>query len=96
MDSKAMFKLTYGLYLLTARENGKDNGCIINTALQVANEPTRISIAVIKKNLTCDMILNTGVFNVSTIDTKADFGLFQRFGMQSGREADKFEGFESV
>ena len=96
MDPKAMFKLTYGLYLLTAREKNKDNGCIINTALQVANEPARISIAVIKKNLTCDMILNTGVFNVSTIDTKADFGLFQRFGMQSGREADKFEGFESV
>ena len=96
MNPKAMFKLTYGLYLLTARENGKDNGCIINTAGQVANEPVRISIAVIKKNLTHDMILNTGVFNVSTIDTKADFGLFQRFGMQSGRGANKFDGFESV
>ena len=96
MDPKAMFKITYGLYLLTARENGKDNGCIINTAGQVANEPERISISVIKKNLTHDMILNTGVFNVSTIDTRADFGLFQRFGMHSGRDIDKFDGFASV
>ncbi len=96
MDPKAMFKLTYGLYLLSARENGRDNACIVNTALQVANEPTRVSVAVIKKNLTCDMILNTGVFNVSTIDTRADFGLFRRFGMRTGRETDKFDGFTSV
>ena len=96
MDPKALFKLTYGLYLLTARENGKDNGCIINTAIQVANEPARVSIAVIKKNLTCDMILNTGIFNVSAIDTRADFGLFQRFGMRTGRETDKFDGFPSA
>ena len=96
MDPKAMFKITYGLYLLSANENGRDNACIINTALQVANEPARISVAVIKKNLTCDMILNTGVFNVSTIDTRADFGLFQRFGMHTGREIDKFDGFTSV
>ena len=96
MDPKAMFKLTYGLYLLSARENGRDNACIVNTAIQVANEPTRVSVAVIKKNLTCDMILNTGVFNVSTIDTRADFGLFQRFGMHTGRETDKFDGFTSV
>ena len=91
-----MFKLTYGLYLLTARENGKDNGCIINTALQVANEPTRISIAVIKKNLTCEMIEKTGIFNLSTLTTQTDFALFQRFGMRSGRDVDKFDGFPDV
>ena len=88
--------MTYGLFLLTAREDGKDNGCIINTAIQVANDPTRISIAVIRKNKTCDMILNTGVFNVSAISTDAQFALFQRFGMQSGRDVDKFDGFSDV
>ena len=56
MDPKALYKFTYGLYLLTTRENGKDNGCVINTAIQVANDPTRISIAAIRGNKTCEMI----------------------------------------
>ena len=96
MDEKALFKLTYGLFLLTAQEDGVDNGCIINTAMQVANNPTRIAISVIQKNKTHDMIYNTGVFTISSISTSADFGLFQRFGMQSGREVNKFEGFSDV
>ena len=56
MNPKALYNLTYGVYLLSAQEDGKDNGCIINTAVQVANNPTRISIAAIKGNLTHDMI----------------------------------------
>ena len=82
--------------MLTTCEDGKDNGCIINTAIQVAGNPTRISIAVQKNNLTHDMILHTGICNVSSISTTAGFELFQRFGMQSGREADKFAGFGAV
>ena len=96
MDKKAFYKLTYGLFLLTAREGDKDNGCIINTAVQVANDPARISIAVLKGNHTHDMVLRTGSFTVSSISTAADFALFQRFGMQSGRDTDKFEGFDAV
>ena len=96
MDNKAFYKLTYGLFLLTAREEGRDNGCIINTAIQVANDPARISIAVLKGNHTHDMIARTGVFAISSISTSATFDLFQRFGMQSGREVDKFEGFADV
>ena len=96
MDPTAMFRLTYGLFLLSAQEGERDNGCIINTAVQVANDPTRISIAVNKSNLTHDMVLRTGVFNISVISTEADFSLFQRFGMQSGRDADKFEGFSAA
>jgi len=93
MDNKALYKLTYGLFLLTANENGKDNGCIINTAIQVANDPTRISITVLKGNKTHDMIANTGIFNISSITTEAYFELFQHFGMQSGRDVDKFAGW---
>ena len=96
MDPKAMYNLTYGLYLLTAREDGRDNGCIINTAVQVASEPTRISISVIRTNKTCDMIRNTGRFNISAITTDAKFDLFRHFGMQSGREVDKFADFPDV
>lgn len=93
MDPKAMYSLTYGVYVLSARENGRDNACVINTAVQVANNPTRVSIAAIKGNLTHDMIANTGEFNLSVISTEAEFSLFRHFGMQSGRDVDKFAEF---
>jgi len=96
MDKKAMYKLSYGLFVLTAQENGKDNGCIINTVTQVTSDPNQITIAVNKANLTHDMILRTNKFNVSVISQEADFALFQRFGFQSGRTADKFAGFEDA
>ena len=96
MNPKALFNITYGLYLLSTKANGKDNACIINTAVQVASEPLRISISVNKGNLTHDMILESGRFNVSALTTSTPFALFQRFGMQSGRSADKFDGFENV
>jgi len=96
MNTKALYNLTYGVYLLSANENGKDNGCIINTAVQVANNPVRISIAAIKGNLTHDMILSTGKFNLSAITTNAPFSLFQHFGMQPGRDVDKFASFADV
>lgn len=96
MDNNALYKLTYGLFLLTARESGKDNGCIINTAMQVASNPTRISFAVQKTNLTHDMVLRSGICNISSISTTADFELFRRFGMQSGRDSDKFAEYTGV
>lgn len=73
MDSKTMHKLSYGLFVLTANENGKDNGCIINTAMQLTSDPQRISIAVNKANATHDMIMNTRKFTVSVISEEADF-----------------------
>lgn len=93
MDKKALYKLTYGLFLLTAKDGDKDNGCIINTAIQVANNPTRLSIAAIKGNLTHDMLLKSGECNLSAISNDAPFELFQRFGLQSGRDVDKFADF---
>ena len=96
MNTKALYNLTYGVYLLSAQENGRDNACIINTAVQVANNPTRISIAAIKGNLTHDMILATGRFNLSALTEDAPFDLFKHFGMQSGRNADKFENIKEV
>lgn len=93
MDDKTMHKLSYGLFVLTAHEEGKDNGCIINTAIQVTSAPNRISIAVNKANVTHDMILRTNKFTVSVISEDADFELFKRFGFQSGKDVNKFEGF---
>ena len=91
VNQNALFKLSYGLYLLTAEENGKHNGCIINTAVQLTDTPKRITIAVNKANYTHDMIERTGKFNVSVLSTSAPFALFQQFGFQSGRNTDKFD-----
>ena len=96
MDSNALFKIGYGLYVLTAHENGKDNGCIINTVMQVTSEPCMIAIAVNKKNYTNEMVQRTRKFNISVLSEGADFNIFKRFGFQSGREVDKFSGLESI
>ena len=90
VDNNALFKLSYGLFVLTARQDGKDNGCIINTAMQITDTPKRIQIAVSKQNLTHDMVLATGEFNVSVLSQEAVFWVFQHYGFQSGRDVDKF------
>ena len=90
VEKNAFFSFSYGLFVLTARDGKKDNGCIINTAAQLTDTPKRISIAVNKANFTHDMIRKTGVFNLSMLSTDAPFGLFQHYGFQSGRDVDKF------
>lgn len=93
MNKKAMYNLTYGLFILTSSFEGKDNGCIINTAGQVTSEPNRISIAVNKSNYTHEMILKSGKFNISILSEDAKFDIFKHFGFGSGRDTDKFENF---
>ena len=95
MDNKAFFKLSYGLFVVTAKD-GKDNGCITNTAMQVTTTPNRITLAVNKDNYTHDMIMNTDVFNVSILSEEATFDIFKHFGFQSGRDVDKFADFADV
>ncbi len=91
IDTKALFKLSYGLFLLTAADGEKHNGCIINTAIQVTSRPLRISIAVNNQNLTHDIIIKTGKFNISVLTEQTPFEVFSHFGMKSGRNTDKFE-----
>lgn len=91
MDRKAMYKLTYGLFILTAREGEKDNGCIVNTVTQVTTEPNRITVAVNKKNYTHDMIKRTGAFNVSILTEHSKFDTFKHWGFQSGAKVNKLE-----
>ena len=94
MDNKAMYKLSYGLFVLTAKDGDKANGCITNTAIQVASEPNQISFAINKANFTHDMVMKTKKCNISVISEKADFELFKHFGFQSGRDVDKFADFK--
>lgn len=96
MDANAMFKLSYGLFVLTARAEEQDNGCIINTVMQVTDTPLQITVTVNKQNYTTEMIEKTGIFNVSVLSEAAQFSVFERFGFQSGRAADKFSGFDGV
>lgn len=93
LEPNAMFKLPCGLFVLTARDGEKDNGCIINTLTQLTDVPTRVTISVNKQNCTHDMILKTGLFNVSVLSERAPFRLFQHFGFHSGRDMDKFSEF---
>lgn len=95
MDNRALFSLSYGLFVLTAREGSKDNGCIINTAQQLTSSPQRISVTVNKQNLTHDMVLRTGVFNISVLSREATFWVFQHYGFRSGRDVDKFAGISA-
>ena len=92
IDPNTMFKLSYGLFVLTAKDGDKDNGCIINTTLQITSSPIRISIAVNKANYTHDMIMKTGAFNVSILSESVPFSVFEQFGFKSGKDTDKFEG----
>lgn len=96
MDNKAMFKISYGLYVLSANENGKDNACIANTVTQITSTPNRISVALNKQNYTTDMIMKTKKFNASILSKKVQIEVFHRFGFQSGKEKDKFEGYSNV
>ena len=96
VEQNAMFSLSYGLFVLTARDGAKDNGCIINTVTQLTDTPKRISIAVNKANYTHDMIKKTGVFNVSVLSNDAPLAMFQHYGFQSGRDVDKFAGVQGM
>lgn len=92
IENTSMFKLSYGLFVLTAKNSEKDNGCIINTVSQVTSSPMRISITVNKQNYTHDMIKETGMFNVSVLTEEVPFAVFQHYGFKSGRDTDKIIG----
>ena len=94
IENKALYKLSYGVYVLTARAGGKDNGCIINTAMLISETPHRILVSVNKNNFTCDMIKENGVINVTVLNDNTNFELIKRFGFVSGRDVNKFEGYD--
>ena len=91
--SNAYEKISYGLFILTAKNGIKDNGCIINTVIQAASTPEQITFAVNKANFTNDLLLKNGLFTVSVISERANFELFKHFGFHSGRDTDKFTDF---
>ena len=96
MDSKVLFNIQYGLFVLSSKNDVKDNACITNTVTQVTANPERISVAVNKLNYTHDLIAESKKFTVSIISEAANFELFKHFGFQSGKNVDKFANFDKV
>ncbi len=94
MDTDALCKIGYGLYILTTRSNGRDNGCIVNTFSQLALSPLRVGVSICKDNLTCQMVQESKLFNITVLNEKARFDVFKHFGYQSGKSVDKFANLE--
>ena len=95
-DMKALFRIGYGLYVVTCNDGTRDNGLIVNTVSQVASSPERIAVCINKANYSHHIIQQTGVMNVNCLDVSAPFAVFQRYGFQTGRSADKFAGVEEL
>lgn len=92
IENTAMYKISYGLYMLTTTDGEKQNGCIVNTVSMLTDNPKRIVVFVNKANYSEELLRKTGVFNVSVLTESAPFELFKQFGFVSGRDKDKFEG----
>ncbi len=96
LNQDALFQINYGLFLVAANENGKDNACIVNTVMQVTQNPVRLLVSISNQNLTHDMVKRTGKLTVSVLTEKTPFSVYRHFGYQSGKQADKFAAFEDV
>lgn len=94
IDPKALYAIGYGLYAVTSRYSEKDNALIVNTVFQVTSDPLCIAVTVNKENFSHELILKSGRMNVHCLAESAPFSLFQRFGFQSGKDADKFQGMD--
>lgn len=92
----ALFKIGYGLYVVTCREESKDNGLIVNTVSQLTANPVRVAVTVDKSNYSHGMIQRTGKLNVNYLSTEAPFKVFEAFGFRSGRDVDKFADCEPI
>lgn len=90
MDNKALYSISYGVFMLATKSGEKVNGCITNTCMQVASDPTRIAISCINGNLTCEMLKESRVFTLSILDNTCSFETIKHFGLQSGKNVDKF------
>ena len=95
-DLTALFRIGYGLYVVTSNDGKKDNGLIVNTVTQVSDNPNRVAVNINKANYSHHVIKQTGVMNVNCLSVDAPFSVFQNFGFQSGRVADKFAGWTEV
>lgn len=93
-DMNALFKIGYGLYVVTSNDGNRDNGLIVNTVTQLTDSPYRVAVNINKENYSYHTIKQTGKLNVNCLSTDAPFKVFETFGFQSGRNTDKFANLE--
>lgn len=93
MNPKALFQISYGLYIAASKFDKKMNGCVVNTVMQITDNPKQIAVAINKENLTCEIIQKSRMISLSVLSETAPFSLFQHFGFQSGRKIDKFVNY---
>ena len=93
MNPKALFQISYGLYVAASKFDKKMNGCIVNTVMQITDNPKQLAVAINKRNLTCEIIQKSRMVSLSVLSETAPFALFQHFGFQSGRKVDKFVNY---
>lgn len=93
VDTTSLFNIGYGLYVVTSNDGVKDNGLIVNTVMQATSNPIKVTVTINKDNYSHDVIKRTGKMNVNCLTVNAPFSIFERFGFQSGRVANKFDGF---
>lgn len=96
MDAESLFKLSYGMYIVSSKNNSRFNGCIINSVFQLTPEPPTVAISINRQSLTCKYIADSKVFVVSVLAEDTPKAFIGKFGFRSGREVDKFEqtGYE--
>ncbi|MBO4627943.1 MAG: flavin reductase [Lachnospiraceae bacterium] len=95
-DLSALFRIGYGLYVLTTNDGKRDNGMIINTVTQVTSSPNRVAVCINKQNYSHHVAQQTGIMNVNCLSVDAPFSVFENYGFRSGRNIDKFEGVETM
>ncbi len=95
-DMKALFSIGYGLYVVTSNDGKKDNGLIVNTVVQLTDNPFRVMVSINKDNYSHHVIKQTGIMNVNCLNIETPFKVFQQFGFQSGRNIDKFKNEKEV
>jgi len=92
MDTKALYKLGYGVYVVTSRKGDLINGQIANTLFQVTSEPPAVAVSINKSNYTHEFIKESRVFAASVLCQDTPMPFIGQFGFKSGRDTDKFEG----
>ena len=95
-DMTALFRIGYGLYVVTTKDGERDNGCIVNTVTQLTDSPLRVAVNINKSNYTYHIVKKTGLLNVNCLSKEAPFKVFENFGFRSGRAVDKFAGCETA
>lgn len=94
MNQEALYKITYGLYIVCSGDRKQGNGFISNTFFQVTSSPAQFAVCCNKDNYTAELIEKYGNFSVSVLHQNTAAEVFGRFGYKSGRDIDKLDGMD--